>query len=91
MTIRPFTRALRAQGFELEFRDRSGGTTVTQFKRRAGLRELHVQLWGSGYHRVSHGTHTRYGLHECTTPTEFKTVPEMILAIKYEWLRASGS
>jgi hypothetical protein len=90
MSIRPFTRELRKLGFELDFRDRSGGTVCTQFKLRKGDRELHVQFWADGHHRVAHGTHGLHGLHECTPPTEFETVPHMLTAIDYEWIRASG-
>lgn len=94
-TIRPFTRELRKQGFEFEFRDRGGGTTVTQFRKRQGDRMLHVQFWASGKHRVSHGTVTKLpngqeGMRETTTPTDFTTVDQMLKAIELEWTRPSG-
>lgn len=93
MTIRPFTHVLRKNGFELDFRSRSGGTTVTQFKKRSGNRELHVQLWADGNHRVSHGTYSKINgrdcLHETTRPTDFKTVAKMKAALVFEWNRSS--
>lgn len=94
MTVRPFCRELRKLDFEFCFRDRGGGATVTQFAKREGDRELHVQLWGGGAHRVSHGTYVklpggREGLHETTLPTDFRTVPEMLEAIALEWKRPS--
>ena len=89
MTLRPFTTELRKQGFELAFRDRGGGTTCTQFVKRQGDRELHVQLWAHGLCRVSHGTHGPLGLRQTTEPTEFETVGEMRLAIQLEWIRPS--
>lgn len=94
-TIRPFTVQLRKQGFEFCFCDRSGGCKVTQFAKRQGDRELHVQFWDDGPHRVSHGTYSklgngREGLRETTTPTSFATVAEMLQAVEAEWTRPSG-
>jgi hypothetical protein len=88
-TLRPFTSELRRQGFDLEFRQRGGGTTVTQFEKRIGDRGLHVQLWADSGHRVSHGTYSKHGLHETTKPTGFATVEEMKAAIEFEWTRPS--
>jgi hypothetical protein len=92
-TLRPFTRELRKQGFGFRFRDRSGGTTVTEFSHHRGDRGLRVQLWGTGKHRVSHGTYHRINgidcLHETTPPTDFETLPEMLAAIELEWRRPS--
>lgn len=90
MTIRPFTTALRKDGFEFCWCDRSGGTKVTQFSKRVGDRELHVQFWDDGHHRVSHGTHGEHGLHETTEPTDFRTVEEMRIAVAFEWRRVSA-
>lgn len=87
--IRPFTRELRKQGFEFCFRDRSGGAACTEFAKREGDRELRVQFWDEGPHRVSHGTYGQYGLRQTTEPTSFSTVPEMLAAIKLEWTRPS--
>jgi|SRR5882724_49108 len=89
MTIRPFTSVLRKQGFEFCWCDRSGGCKTTQFAKREGDRELHVQFWGDGPHRVSHGTYGQHGLRETTEPTSFSTVAEMLLALKLEWARPS--
>lgn len=93
-TLRPFTRELRKRGFEFCYRDRSGGTTVTEFYARKGDRFLRVQFWGDGKHRVSHGTHTKLsngteGAHSTTPPTNFETVPTMLAAIEHEWVRPS--
>lgn len=87
MTLRPFTTVLRKQGFEFHFRDRSGGNSCTQFTKRQGDRQLRVQLWGDGKHRVSHGIYGKHGLRETTLPTDFSTVAEMIAAIEHEWTR----
>jgi hypothetical protein len=92
--IRPFTRELRKAGFIFEFRDRSGGAEVTEFSKRQGDRKLRVQLWKDGAHRVSHSTITKLdggleGENGTTIPTDFRTVPEMLLAIELEWVRPS--
>ncbi len=92
-TLRPFTRKLREMGFTLDFRDRSGGTTVTQFIKRDEDRELHVQLWANGSHRVTHGSYKVINghdcLHETTLPSDFTTLEGMKYAILYEWIRPS--
>ena len=93
-TIRPFTNELRKQGFQLDYRDRSGGTTVTEFKMRKGDREVRVQFWADGKHRASHGTYRTLkngveGYRETTMPTNFRTVPEMLKAVEREWTRPS--
>lgn len=94
-TIRPFTTQLRKQGFEFCFCDRGGGCKVTEFSKRQGDRQLRVQFWGDGEHRVSHSTYSDLGngiegLRGATEPTDFTTVAEMLEAIAAEWTRPSG-
>lgn len=67
---------------------------TTELSKRVGDRELHVQLWGDGQHRVSHGTYQklpngREGLSGTTEPTSFSTVTEMLDALAHEWRRPS--
>jgi hypothetical protein len=76
-------------GFEFCFCDRSGGTIVTEFAKREGDRQLRVQFWKDGHHRVSHGSYGEHGLHETTPPTDFETVPDMLKALAFEWSRPS--
>lgn len=90
VNIRPFTRELRKQGFDFEWRDRSGGTECTQFTKRQGDRRLRVQFWKDGNHRVSHGTYSsEHCYSETTLPTSFKTVEGMLAAVAAEWTRPS--
>lgn len=90
-SIRPFTRILRADGFTLDYRDRSkiNGTT-TEYKCCRGNRTVRVQFFSTGGHRITHGTHhpihhERYW--ECTPPTIFSTIPEMLTILAKEWTR----
>ena len=92
-TIRQYCAALRMDGFTLQFRDRSGGTTVTQFAKRIGNRQVKVQLWANGGHRASHGTYKRINgcdcLSETTMPTDFTSLGGMRTTILREFKRPS--
>lgn len=98
MTIRPFTRELRRQGFVFCYRDRGGGCVVTEFAKRQGDRTVRVQFWDHDQakpHRVSHETHSALpgggeGTRATTLPVYFGDVPEMLLVILAEWKRPSG-
>jgi hypothetical protein len=89
--FQPFAAALRKLGFRKAwaYRESKHNPAVTQYEKRIDspspgrTRGLHVQLWGDGGHRVAHGEHGR----EITTPTDFRTVAEMRLAIQVESLR----
>lgn len=87
MTLRPYTTVLRRAGFQFGYRSRAGDCHVTEFWKREGDRELKVQLWADGKHRVSHGIHGKHGLRQSDTPTDFETVADMECAIKREWTR----
>lgn len=84
MNIRPYTNALRAQGGWIADGDSNGGgQRVVSFKKLIGLRELRLQLWEDGRHRVSHA----YAGNETTYPTAFHDVEGMAAAIATETAR----
>lgn len=81
--IRPFTDALRIIGFTKIWDSRAGGQRTIQYRKHIQDRDLIVQLWGDGNHRITHE------LRECsdTTPTDFRTLPQMHRAITRESTR----
>lgn len=89
MNIRPFTEALRKhnKAWTRTFESRAGGNRVVIYSLTLNkIRELRLQLWEDGKHRISHSIKGR----TTTTPTEFETVQEMLLAIKVETLRCDN-
>lgn len=82
-------RALRKHGFA---RDGGPKQEPLVFKKRLGDREVEVQLWGDGYHRVSHMVFKPHpsgleGGRMSTPPTEFGTVVTLFHAIGIELTR----
>lgn len=79
--------ALRKLGFKKVWHTTSGGQATTQYdKRLADGRELHVQIWADGGHRVSHSFN---GCSD-TTPTDFRLKPQMSDAIDKESTRTDS-
>lgn len=69
--------------------DRSGCGVYFLTCTRHG-RRLHLQIWGDGRHRVSHGTLTTSGSsHQTTEPTNFTNLTGMYRSIAFEWQRPS--
>jgi hypothetical protein len=89
--VRPYARVLREQGFKCDYvySGSQHNHSVRCFEKTESARQLTVQLWGDGKHRVSHAAVGKHGPHSTTTPTSFFTVAEMKLAILYEWVRPS--
>jgi hypothetical protein len=83
----PFAAALRKLGFRKEwaYRATAGCPAVTQYHKLipGTERTVHVQLWGDGRHRASHGV----AGHEITKPTDFRTVEQMRTAVAFEEAR----
>lgn len=89
----PFARALSAAGFKRDGRS----TDPLLYVLTVGDRELDVQLWSDGGHRVSHSVISELpgrparapflGKTMTTTPTDFRTVPQMFAAILRELSR----
>ncbi len=73
--------------------DRSMGVTHLVCVR--GNCRLSLQIWDSGFSRVSHGTATYrgaqgfVGFRETTPPTDFEDLTGMYRAIAFEWQRES--
>ncbi len=85
-----FAAALRKDGFRRESSTRAtqGCPAVTFYEKevsgtRKTPRTLLLQLWGDGGHRISHRENGR----EITTPTDFRTVEQMMTAIAFEGAR----
>jgi hypothetical protein len=95
MTIRPFTDALRKLGFTEVYRSSAGGQRIIIFEKQImdlndpiapNRRIVEVQLWGDTYHRACHR------IQGCsdTTPTDFRTVDEMAIAVQHESSRTDN-
>lgn len=76
-----FTRELIRIGFTRKYED----PDPIVYEKIVRDRRLEIQLWRDGEHRISHWIHsyTEFG-RMCTTPTYFKTIPEMYKAIFHE-------
>ena len=83
MNIRPYSIALKREGFAKDWDSRAGGCRCVQFVHHADDRKVEVQLWEDGGHRASHFLRGRMS----TLPTDFATVGEMLNAIKHEMTR----
>lgn len=83
MNIRPYSMALRREGFTKEWDSRAGGCRCVQFTRTTDDRKVEVQLWDDGRHRASHFLRGRMS----TLPTDFANPEEMLGAITREMTR----
>jgi hypothetical protein len=84
-----FAIELRKLGFFKAWNSTAGGMRCTLWTRTTpdaptlGYRQLRVQIWADGHHRVSHGINNR----ETTEPTDFETVAGLHTAVAHEMTR----
>lgn len=79
-----YSMLLRKLGFKKQSESTAGGERLVVYtKELNAIRKLELQLWGSGYHRVSHYINGRM----TTKPTPFTTTSLMCFAIGYESAR----
>ena len=86
MNIRPYTNALcqKKAFWVFDFDSRAGGVRVVQIRYVvSGERNLHIQPWDDGNHRVS----MEYRGRQATLPTSFTDVEDMLKAIQFERMR----
>lgn len=87
MTMVPFFRALRSEGWTLRYDSVAGGCRTVEFYKFFGQREVQVQLWASGRHRATHMLYSDRAKRRgrmSTSPTTFMDVPAMWEAVRHE-------
>ena len=91
MVLAPFIRALRAAGWQLRYDTRSKiNGRIAEYHHFFGRRDVQVQLWEDGMFRATHMLYSDAAKQRgrmSTSPTMFKTVPEMWLAVEKERTR----
>jgi len=84
-----FAPELRRLGFRKAWSSRAGGGRVDEWSRTdpdaatLGYRQLSVQLWEDGHHRISHAINNR----ATTEPTGFDTIEALHVALERETTR----
>lgn len=90
VSLKEFITVLKNEGWESEFdfdkRSKYSLRTV-EYKKTIDGRDVRVQLWGDGKHRVSHYFNNGKYTSMSTVPTDFLTVDQMHEAIKIELTR----
>ena len=75
-----FAPLLRKRGFKKDWDSRAGGIRIAGWTKHAGEREVRVQIWADGNHRVSHSIRNRATTH----PTQFNDEASMDDALSWE-------